>query len=280
MNSATPPPATEVAEMVRRALAEDVGPGDVTAGLIGAETRARAHIVCRQAAVICGIAWAAETLSQVDDRIRVDWQVNDGGRVENGAVIAVLNGPARGILTAERTVLNFLQTLSATATRTRVYVNAVLDYRVKLLDTRKTLPGLRRAQKYAVRCGGGHNHRMGLYDAFLIKENHIRAAGGVAEAIRLARRQQSDIMVEVEIERLEQLQTAIDAGTDRILLDNFNDADLRAAVAETAGRVPLEASGSITLDNIARVAATGVDYISLGALTKDVEAVDLSLLFV
>lgn len=271
--------AADIHDQVRLALAEDVGPGDVSAALIPADRQARARLWCREAAVICGIDWAAEAFYQCAAEVTLDWQVADGDPVGPDTLLCTLHGPARALLTAERTALNFLQTLSATATVTRRYVEAVAGTGCRILDTRKTLPGLRRAQKYAVTCGGGHNHRFGLFDMVLIKENHIAAAGGIRQAVAAARRQSPDIPVEVEVEDLDQLREAIDAGVDRILLDNMDCAHLREAVALTAGRVPLEASGGITLDNVRAVAETGVDFISIGSLTKDVKAVDLSLRF-
>ncbi len=268
-----------IREQVRLALAEDVGTGDVSAALIPQERRARAALWCRESAVICGISWVGETFHQCAGEVVLDWRVADGDRVGPDTLLCTLHGPARALLTAERTALNFLQTLSATATVTRRYVEAVAGTGCRILDTRKTLPGLRRAQKYAVTCGGGYNHRFGLFDMVLIKENHIAAAGSIGKAVDAARRQDPDIPVEVEVEDMNQLREAIDAGVDRILLDNMDCARLREAVALTAGRVPLEASGGITLDNVRAVAETGVDFISIGSLTKDVKAVDLSLRF-
>lgn len=273
------PIVTEIIELVRNALEEDVGTGDITAQLIPPQTRATAELICREHAVICGMPWAQETINQVDPRIQSEWLVMDGDRVEAGSIIARFTGPARSLLTAERTLLNFLQTLSSVATQTEIYVNAVKPHPVKILDTRKTVPGLRHAEKYAVRCGGGFNHRMGLFEAFLIKENHIVAAGGIATAIQQAHQLNANLMVEVEVENLEQLEEAIAARPNRILLDNFTPDELKKAVSIVHGRVELEASGSINLQNIAKYAATGVNYISVGLLTKDVQAVDLSMLF-
>ena len=273
---ALPPPAV-IADDVRRALAEDVGSGDLTAALVPDAT-CHAELVTREGAVLCGTAWFDEVFRQLDTRVTVAWQHRDGEHVTHGSVLCELSGPTRAILTGERTALNFLQSLSGTATVTGEYVRALHGTRAKLLDTRKTLPGLRRAQKYAVACGGGHNHRLGLYDAVLIKENHIAAAGGVAAALAEARRRvAADIPVEIEVESLAQLQEAIAAGATRVLLDNFNVDRLRAAVAATAGRATLEASGSVTLDNIYAIAKTGVDFISVGGLTKHLRAIDLSL---
>ena len=274
------PDADTVKRNVAAALAEDVGSGDVSAELIDEEAHARARIVTREPGVLCGRAWAEETCRQVDPAIRLDWHVSDGAPIETDDALVDLEGPARGLLTAERTVLNFLQLLSGTATRTRRFVDAVAGTAAAILDTRKTLPGLRVAQKYAVRIGGGQNHRMGLFDAILLKENHIAAAGGIAAAVCQARRRHTGTPVEVEVEDQHQLAAAIGAEVDRILLDNFSIADLHAAVAATAGRVPLEASGGITLDGVAEVARTGVDYISVGELTKNVTPLDLSMRFV
>ncbi|MGE5240579.1 MAG: carboxylating nicotinate-nucleotide diphosphorylase [Bacteroidota bacterium] len=267
-------------ETVRRALAEDIGTGDLTAGLIPATTQAQAHVITREDAVLCGGAWFDEVFRQIDPRIRVAWRARDGEGISAGQTLCALDGPARGILTGERTALNFLQLLSATATRTRRYVEAIRGTRAAILDTRKTLPGLRRAQKYAVACGGGRNHRMGLYDAILIKENHIAAAGSITAALRAARvAAPAGAMVEIEVENLDQLREALAAGAEHLLLDNFRLDALLAAVAETRGRARIEASGGITLDNIRAVADTGVDYISVGELTKSIKAVDLSMRF-
>lgn len=271
-------PAGVIAQ-VRYALQEDIGPGDLTAELIPASRRAEAVILCREDAVLCGCDWADAAFSQVDGGIRIAWHAADGDRLHSGMTVCEIQGPARGIVTAERTALNFLQTLSGTATCARRYADAVSGLPVKLLDTRKTVPGLRTAQKYAVRCGGCENHRRGLFDAMLIKENHIAAAGGLTAAAQGARALHGDKLLEVEVENLQQLQEALALKPDRILLDNFKLNELQEAVRIAGGTVPLEASGSITLDNIRDVAATGVDYISLGSLTKHVEAVDFSLLF-
>ncbi len=273
-------PSADIAEDVRRALAEDVGPGDLTAGLIPAERTARAWVVTRQNAVLCGTAWFDEVFRQVDAHARVAWDAHDGDAVHAGQTLCRLEGPARAILTGERTALNFLQLLSATATRTRRYVEAVRGTRTVILDTRKTVPGLRLAQKYAVACGGAQNHRLGLYDGILIKENHIAALGSIAAALDAAREQApAGMTVEVEVENLDQLRAALAAGAQRILLDNFTLTGLHAAAQESRGRAALEASGGITLDNLRAVAETGVDYISVGELTKDLRAVDLSLRF-
>ena len=268
----------DIALTVRRALAEDVGSGDLTAALIPAATRAAAQVITREDGVLCGTAWFDEVFRQLDKTIRVAWRARDGDLLRAGQTLCELEGPARALLTGERTALNFVQTLSGVATRTRRYVEAVRGTRAVILDTRKTLPGLRQAQKYAVRCGGGQNHRLGLYDAILIKENHIRAAGSIAAALQAARQGAlPGVNVEIEVENPEQLREALAAGATRLLLDNFDPAALRAAVMETRGRATLEASGGITLENVRAVAATGVDYISVGDLTKNIKALDLSL---
>jgi nicotinate-nucleotide pyrophosphorylase (carboxylating) len=274
-----PPPHAHVREDVARALAEDIGTGDVTAALIDAEAHARAHIICREDAVLAGEPWADECFRQLDSDVRISWRHHDGDRVGADAVLCELEGNARALVAGERNALNFLQTLSGTATVTRTYVDAVAGTRARILDTRKTIPGLRLAQKYAVRCGGGHNHRIGLYDAILIKENHVAAAGGVANAIRAARTASPGVFLDCEVESLDELRAAIEAGADRVLLDEFTDAMLREAVALAAGRVPLEVSGSVNLERVRAIAETGVDCISIGALTKHVRAVDLSMRF-
>ena len=268
----------DIALTVRRALAEDVGSGDLTAALIPAATRAAAQVITREDGVLCGTAWFDEVFRQLDKTIRVAWRARDGDLLRAGQTLCELEGPARALLTGERTALNFVQTLSGVATRTRRYVEAVRGTRAVILDTRKTLPGLRQAQKYAVRCGGGQNHRLGLYDAILIKENHIRAAGSIAAALQAARQgAPPGFNVEIEVENPEQLREALAAGATRLLLDNFDPAALRTAVAENRGRAVLEASGGITLESVRAIAATGVDYISVGDLTKNIKALDLSL---
>jgi nicotinate-nucleotide pyrophosphorylase (carboxylating) len=270
----------DIDAVVSRALEEDLGRGDLTAALIPANRTAQAQVITRDDAVLCGQPWFDEVFRQLDRRVRMEWSVRDGETLRANQMLCTLEGPARALLTGERTALNFLQTLSGTATVTRRYVEAVAGTRAVILDTRKTLPGLRTAQKYAVRCGGGENHRMGLYDAILIKENHIAAAGSVANAVRLSRlNAPTGVTVEVEVETLDQLREALAAGADRLLLDNFSLKRLREAVQETAGRAKLEASGGITLENIRAIAETGVDSISIGALTKHVRAVDLSMRF-
>jgi len=268
---------------VATALAEDVGSGDLTSALVDADAVVGATIIARQSFILAGQYWADEVFRQLDETVIVDWYTGDGGHAENGDVICKLVGPARALLTGERTALNFLQTLSSTATITARFVEAIAGTNARILDTRKTLPGLRVAQKYAVTCGGGYNHRVGLFDAILIKENHIRAAGGIAAALARATSSGADILVEVEVETHEELLEALDAGAQRILLDNFSPDELRRAVNANAGygyaRAELEASGNVTLDTVREIAETGVDFISTGALTKNVEAVDLSMLF-
>lgn len=272
-----PPLPADLAAQVRAALAEDVGSGDLTAALIPADAHAGAKVISRETAVLCGTAWFDEVFNQLDDRIQVAWETRDGDAVNPEQVLCSLSGPARPLLTGERTALNFLQTLSGTATLASLYVAAVADTGCRVLDTRKTLPGLRTAQKYAVACGGARNHRIGLFDAILIKENHIAAAGGIAAAIKRARL--TGAPVEVEVENLDQAREALAAGADILLLDNFTPEALRAAVALTDGRAMLEASGGIELDKLHAVAETGVDFISVGAMTKHLRAIDLSMRF-
>ncbi|QRY81470.1 carboxylating nicotinate-nucleotide diphosphorylase [Pseudomonas sp. PDNC002] len=267
----------EIQANVRAALAEDVGSGDITAQLIPAERDASARIITRENATIAGSAWVDEVFRQVDPRVQVKWQVKDGDLVSADQTLFTLEGPARALLTGERSALNFLQLLSGTATRARHYADLVEGTNVKLLDTRKTLPGLRLAQKYAVTCGGCHNHRIGLYDAFLIKENHIAACGGIAQAIDAAHRIAPGKPVEIEVEDLDELGQALDAGADIVMLDELSLDDMRTAVSLTAGRAKLEASGGITETSLRTIAETGVDYISIGTLTKDIKALDLSM---
>jgi nicotinate-nucleotide pyrophosphorylase (carboxylating) len=266
-----------IAADVERAFAEDFGKGDATAELLPADAMAEATLTCRDDAVIAGTPWFDACFRRMDPAVQIAWQVRDGGRVAPGTVICRLSGRARPLVSAERSALNFLQLLSGTATATAAHVAAVAGTGARVLDTRKTVPGLRLAQKYAVRCGGGHNHRIGLYDAILVKENHIIAAGGIAPAVAAARRLHPDLLLEVEVENLDELQQALVAGVDRIMLDNFDVPLMREAVQLTAGRVPLEVSGNVDLRSIAEYARTGVDFISVGALTKHVRAVDLSL---
>jgi nicotinate-nucleotide pyrophosphorylase (carboxylating) len=267
----------EITANVRAALAEDIGSGDITAQLIPAERLAQARVITREAATICGTAWVDEVFRQLDPRVQVRWNVADGERAQQDQTLFTLEGPARALLSGERSALNFLQLLSGVATRCREYADLVEGTAVKLLDTRKTLPGLRLAQKYAVACGGCHNHRIGLYDAFLIKENHIAACGGIAQAVAAAHQIAPGRPVEVEVENLDELQQALDAGADIVMLDELDHADMRTAVALTAGRAKLEASGGVNRDNLRSYAETGVDYISIGTLTRDVKAIDLSM---
>lgn len=274
------PPADLIRDQVRLALGEDVGPGDRTAELIPAASRSRVRVLCREDAVLCGLAWFDEVFRQLDPGVRLDWTAADGDGVAAGQAVCELAGPTRALLTGERTALNYLQTLSGTATLARRYFDAVAGTGARILDTRKTLPGLRRQQKYAVACGGCVNHRMGLYDLVLIKENHIAAAGSVAAALEAAARLAPDLEVEIEVENLGQLGEALKCGARRILLDNFDLGDLRRAVELNAGRARLEASGGVTLERVRAIAGTGVDDISVGDLTKDVRAVDLSMRFV
>ncbi|MGA6107692.1 carboxylating nicotinate-nucleotide diphosphorylase [Pseudomonas solani] len=269
--------SAEIEANVRRALTEDIGSGDITAQLIPEERLAHATIITREAAVIAGTAWVDAVFRQLDPRVAVHWQVADGDKVQPNQPLFHLEGPARALLSGERSALNFLQCLSGVATRVAHYVELVQGTQVKLLDTRKTLPGLRLAQKYAVTCGGGHNHRIGLYDAFLIKENHIAACGGIAEAIAAAHRIAPGKPVEIEVESLDELNQALAAGADIVMLDELSLDDMRTAVTLTAGRAKLEASGGINDTTLRTIAETGVDYISIGTLTKDVRAVDLSM---
>jgi len=262
---------------VQRALAEDIGAGDVTADLVSAAAHASARVITREAAVIAGSAWFDACFRQLDSAVTISWHCADGDRVAADAVLCSLRGSARALLSAERCALNFLQTLSGTATGTAQYVAAVRGTRAIILDTRKTIPGLRLAQKYAVRCGGASNHRIGLFDAILIKENHIAAAGSLAAAVRAVRAQHPTLLLEVEVENFEELCAALAAGVDRIMLDEFPLDGIRRAVAAVAGRVPLEVSGGVGLDRVRELAETGVDFISVGALTKHVRAIDLSM---
>ena len=270
----------DIAKQVEAALREDLGSGDVTAELVPAAQRVRGTVVTREPAVLCGRAWADETFRQLDARVQLTWHAADGERVAADQVIFAIAGPARPVLSGERTALNFLQLLSGTATATRRYVDAVAGTACRILDTRKTIPGLRTAQKYAVRCGGAHNHRMGLYDQVLIKENHIAAAGSLTGAIEAARRNSAGGTVEVEVETPGELQEALNARPDIILLDEFTLEDMRAAVAlnrAQGGVAKLEVSGSVSLEAVREIAETGVDFVSVGALTKHVRAIDLSM---
>lgn len=270
---------SDLQAIVATAIAEDVGAGDLTAALIPEQTQAEAAVISREPAVLCGAAWFEEVFRQLDPDTGVDWQAADGELVERDRLLCTLRGPARSLLTGERTALNFLQILSATATEARRYADAVAGTRAVILDTRKTLPGLRSAQKYAVRCGGGKNHRLGLFDAVLIKENHILAAGSIRQAVNAARRLYPGVTVEAEVENLTELEEALRAGPEVILLDNFDLEDMSKAVILAAGRAKLEVSGNVELHTVRAIAETGVDYISVGALTKNVRAVDLSMRF-
>jgi len=264
---------------VTAALIEDLGKGDITANLIPINAIASASIVCRDSAVIAGCAWLDEVFKQVDSTVNIHWHLQDGELIHENSCLCDINGNARSLLTAERSGLNFLQTFSATATQTRRYVDAVSHTQAKILDTRKTLPGLRDAQKYAVLCGGGKNHRKGLYDGILIKENHIMAAGSIQQAVSQAKALQTKLAIEIEVETLEELNQALTAEADIILLDNMPIKTLRQAVSINQGKAKLEASGGISLKNVSAVAETGVDFISIGDLTKNILAIDLSMRF-
>ncbi|MFC1747871.1 carboxylating nicotinate-nucleotide diphosphorylase [Pseudomonadota bacterium] len=271
---------TNIAENVRVALAEDIGSGDLTAALIPVDAFAEAYVISREDAVVCGCAWVDEVFQQLDTRVKVEWKVGDGDSVTADQELFRVYGGARALLTGERTALNFLQTLSGTATEAKRYADAVAGLDVKVLDTRKTIPGLRDAQKYAVRCGGGHNHRHGLYDGVLIKENHILAAGSITSAVEKVRPYAQGKFVEVEAENIDELQEALTAGADVVMLDNFSVEQIREAVAINRGKANLEVSGNVSLDGLRQLAETGVDYISTGAMTKHVRAIDLSMRFV
>ncbi len=271
-----PPPADQVDADIRRALAEDLGAGDVTAALLP-DAPESAYLLCKEDAVVCGRPWFDACHRALDPGVRIDWRVAEGDRVRAGTVLAILEGRTRALVSAERSSLNFMQTLSGTATATAAHVEAVRGTRARILDTRKTLPGLRVAQKYAVRVGGGDNHRMGLYDAVMLKENHVRAAGSIGAAIAAARASQPHLPLIVEVETLDELRAALDAGCDRILVDDFDAATRREAVRIAAGRIPLEVSGGVDLASLRAIAEDGVDCISIGGLTKHVRAVDLSL---
>ncbi len=276
MNDATP--ATRVdPEEIARFIREDLGSGDLTALIVPESARAGARVITREAMVLCGRQWFDAVFARLDPAVRIDWQAEEGADLPAGALLCILSGPARALLTGERTALNLLQTLSATATVAREYARAAAGTGLTVLDTRKTIPGLRQAQKYAVRCGGCANHRTGLYDGILIKENHIIAAGSIALAVGKAQELEANVLIEVEVENLDELAQALEAGVTRVLLDNFTLDMMREAVALSAGRAKLEVSGNVSLENIPAIAATGVDYASVGALTKHVRAVDLSM---
>lgn len=271
------PPLTDIDSDVRRALAEDIGSGDLTAELLPATATATARVISREAAVICGQVWFERCFALIDDSVEVLWHVREGEHVDSNTLLCELHGKARSLVTGERSALNFLQLLSATATVTATYVAATIGTSTQILDTRKTIPGLRLAQKYAVRVGGGSNHRIGLFDAILIKENHIAAAGSIAAAVARARALHPGVFVEVETENLDEFELALQAGVDRIMLDEFSAEDRAVAVRRNAGRCQLEVSGGLGLENISAIAQSGVDCISVGALTKHVRAVDLSM---
>jgi len=287
MTSCTFLPA-DIKQVVQYALTEDVGndlnSGDITAQLIPKENHSTAEVICREAATLCGTAWFDEVFQQLNSAISIEWHANDGDKIKPEQLLCTLSGNSRALLTGERTALNFLQTLSGTATLTRQYVDAIAkintDISPRILDTRKTLPGLRSAQKYAVVCGGGSNHRMGLFDAYLIKENHILAAGSIAAAVAQAHMNNPEASVEVEVENRDELRQALQGGANQILLDNMSLLKLREAVAFTQGRATLEASGNVNLDTVRDIAKTGVDFISVGSLTKHVRAIDLSMRFI
>ncbi len=269
----------QIAADVARALAEDLGSGDLTATLAPEDAAGTATVICREATVICGTAWFNAVFEQLDPTVQIKWTVQDGDRIPAEHILCHLTGSARALLSGERTALNFLQLLCGTASIARAYADAIAGTNTRILDTRKTLPGLRAAQKFATRCGGCVNHRMGLYDAILIKENHITAAGSLTAAVHASRKHQPDKAIEVEVENLAQLEEALHVGIDHLLLDNFSLPELTAAVLRTAGRARLEASGNVALADLPAIAATGVDFISVGALTKHVQAIDLSMRF-
>lgn len=268
-----------ISSHVKLALQEDIGSGDVTADLIPRENQSKANVVCRDDATLSGIPWFNEVFHQIDPDVEITWNYKDGEKVDANEIICSLSGNSRSILSGERAALNFLQTLSATATQTQKFVSAVKGTNARILDTRKTIPNLRDAQKYAVLCGGGKNHRIGLYDMILIKENHIMAAGSITEAVKQAKQLHPDIKIEVETENFEEFREATKAGADVIMLDNFDLKTMREAVLENDGRISLEASGGVNLDTVRGIAETGVDFISVGQITKDIAAVDLSMRF-
>ena len=275
----TSPLPDDVSAAVRLALDEDIGSGDVTAALMAPDASISASVVCREPAVLCGVAWFDEVFRQLHHGIVIHWRAGDGDAVHAADVVCTVTGPTAPILTGERTALNFLQLLSGTATTARSYARALAGSGTRILDTRKTLPGLRRAQKYAVRCGGCHNHRVGLFDAVLIKDNHIASGGSIGGIVTAAKRDNPHLSVEVEVNDLTELDEALAAGADIVMLDNFDRADIGAAVARARGRAKLEVSGNVALEDLAELASTGVDYISVGALTKNVRAIDFSMRF-
>ena len=266
----------EIIENVKIALHEDIGGGDVTAGLVDTHTIAEATLTCRDNAILCGIDWFNEVFHQIDDTIDIKWQASDGDKIKYNQVICTLKGPVCSILTGERTAINFLQTLSAVSTNVAMFVDRVKHSKTKILDTRKTLPGLRYAQKYAVKIGGGINHRHGLYDEILIKENHILALGSIEAIIKKVK--EKKLPITIEVENLKQLEIALEADVDKIMLDNFSPSNIQKAVVMAKGNIKLEASGNTTINNVHSIAGTGVDYISVGALTKNIEAIDFSML--
>jgi len=268
-----------ITEQVKLALKEDIGTGDVTADLIPKENTSTAKVVCRDNAILVGVDWFNEVFKQIDPSVKINWNFKDGDHVSANEIICTLSGNSRAILSGERTALNFTQTLSATATQTNRYVKLIENTKTQILDTRKTIPNMRDAQKYAVLCGGGKNHRIGLYDMILIKENHIMAAGSITAAVAQAKEYHPNVRVEVETETLEEFREATKAGADVIMLDDFDLDTMRAAVVENDGKIDLEASGGINLETILPIAETGVDFISIGQITKDVIAVDLSMRF-
>ncbi len=271
------PELSDIQQQVANALKEDIGTGDVTANLLAANQTSKANVITREAGVLCGTQWFDQCFLQIDKTIAIHWQVKDGDVITPYQNLCKIEGPTRALLTAERAALNFLQTLSATATMTKRYVDALANTGVKILDTRKTIPGLRLAQKYAVTCGGGINHRIGLYDMILIKENHVASCGSITAAIQKAQQNKQQCEIEIEVESLDELEQALEAGAQRVLLDNFAREDLVKAVAINQQRAKLEVSGNITLENINEVAQTGIDFISSGAITKNIQALDLSL---
>jgi len=270
---------SNISQQVKLALQEDIGSGDITAQLIPQNANSVASVICRDNAILSGVSWFEEVFKQIDNTTEIIWNYNDGDSVKAGATLCALSGNSRAILSGERAALNFVQTLSATATLTHTFVEQIANTKAKILDTRKTIPNLRDAQKYAVLCGGGKNHRIGLYDMILIKENHIMAAGSITEAVKQAKILHPTIKVEVETEDLEEFREASKAGADIIMLDNFELDTMREAVQENNGKVILEASGGVDIDTVTEIAKTGVDYISIGEITKDIKAVDLSMRF-
>ena len=270
---------SNIVEQVKSALKEDIGSGDVTADLIPVNNQSSATVICRDPAILSGVAWFNEVFQQIDCDVKIDWAFQDGDSIEANSILCTLTGNARSLLSGERAALNFVQTLSATASLTNQFVKAIAGTKARILDTRKTLPNLREAQKYAVLCGGGKNHRIGLYDMILIKENHIMAAGSISNAVNQAKQLHPDIRIEVETETMDEFREAKKAGADIIMLDNFDLKTMREAVIENKGKVTLEASGGVTLETVRAIAETGVDFISVGQITKDIYAVDLSMRF-